>query len=892
MSQHYLSPLFTPRSVAVIGASDRLDSVGGVIFRNMLTSGYQGQLFAVNPRRAKVQRRRCYASIDEIPQPVDLAVIATPAPTAPDIVEACGKRGVRAAVILSAGFGEAGGAGRELERQTLERARMHGVRLIGPNCLGVMRPSIGLNATFSKHDAKLGDLALVSQSGALCAAILDWALPNDVGFSSIISMGSTADVDFGEILDYLESDPQTKSILLYVEGVRHARSFVSALRAAARVKPVFLVKVGRHEAGSKAALTHTGALVGADDVFDAAIRRSGAVRVGSIVQLFAAAQALSARFRPTGNRLAIVTNGGGPAAMASDRADDLGVALAELSDVTLAKLNEALPPTWSHANPVDLIGDATAERYRNAVAACLEDSAVDGLMVILTPQAMTEPLAVAETVVDLAEKFDKPVLTCWMGGAEVASSRAAFARARIPSFGTPEPGVEVFSYISTFYRNQRLLMQAPGPLGPESAPDADGARLLIEAALVERRNVLSEMESKAVLAAFRIPIARAMVARSPGEALLFAEELGMPAALKINSPDITHKSDAGGVRLNLGNAQAVQMAFHQIVNSVRKARPQARLDGVVVEPMIRRPNGRELMIGVTTDPVFGPVVTFGAGGVMVEIMGDRSVELPPLNSYLARNMIGRTRIAKLLGEFRRMPPIDMAALENVLLRVSEMVCELPEIRDLDINPLIVDENGAIAVDARIVVDYPKPARGPYGHMAIHPYPTYLVSRQTLPDGTSPIIRPIRPEDAEIELAFVRGLSEESRNFRFFGAVHELSPEQLARFTQIDYDREMALIAVVEDDHGETEIGVARYVVNPDWRSCEFALTVADAWQHKGIGHRLMEALIDVARTKGLKSMEGDVLANNLNMLELVAGLGFSVAAREEDPAVKHVVKIF
>lgn len=892
MSQHYLSPLFTPRSVAVIGASDRVDSVGGVIFRNMLNSGYRGQLFAVNPKHATIQQRRCYASIDEIPQPIDLAVIATPAPTAPDIVEACGKRGVKAAVILSAGFGEAGGAGRELERRTLERARAHGVRLIGPNCLGVMRPSIGLNATFSKHDAKLGNLALVSQSGALCAAILDWALPNDVGFSSIISMGSTADVDFGEILDYLESDPQTKSILLYVEGVRHARSFVGALRAAARVKPVFLVKVGRHEAGSKAALTHTGALVGADDVFDAAIRRSGAVRVGSVVQLFAAAQALSARFRPTGNHLAIVTNGGGPAAMASDRADDLGVALAKLSDVTLAKLNEVLPPTWSHANPVDIVGDATAERYRNAVSACLEDPAVDGVMVILTPQAMTEPLAVAETVIDLAEKFDKPLLACWMGGAEVANSRAAFAKARIPSFATPEPGVEVFSYISTFYRNQQLLMQAPGPLAPESAPDADGAGLLIEAALVERRNVLSEMESKAVLAAFRIPIAHAMVARSPGEALLFAEELGMPVALKINSPDITHKSDAGGVRLNLGNAQAVQMAFHEIVNSVRKERPQARLDGVVVEPMIRRANGRELMVGVTTDPVFGPVVTFGAGGVMVEIMGDRSVELPPLNSYLARNMIGRTRIARLLGQFRHMPPIDMAALENVLLRISEMVCELPQIRELDINPLIVDEHGAIAVDARIAVDYPKPFRESYGHMAIHPYPTHLVSRQTLPDGSSPIIRPIRPEDAEIELAFVRGLSEESRYFRFFGALHELNPEQLARFTQIDYDREMALIAVVEDDHAETEIGVARYVINPDWRSCEFALVVADAWQHKGIGHRLMEALIDVARTKGLKSMEGDVLANNLNMLELVAGLGFSIAAKEEDPAVKRVVKIF
>jgi acetyltransferase len=891
MSKHYLNPLFSPQSVAVIGASDRPESVGGVIFKNMLESGYQGKLFAINPRHAAIQGQHAYPDIESTGEMIDLAVIATKAHTVPEIIEACGRHGVKAAVILSAGFGEGGPEGRALEKQVLEIARRYGIRLVGPNCLGVMRPTIGLNATFNKGGARPGNLALVSQSGALCTAILDWAQPNDVGFSSIISMGTSADVDFGEILDYLVSDPQTESILLYIEGIRQARRFMSALRAAARTKPVFLLKVGRHEAGSKAALSHTGALVGADDVFDAAIRRSGAVRVSSVVQLFAAAKALSARFRPTGNHLAIVTNGGGPAVMASDRAADLGLALAELTEDTLRKLDAVLPPTWSHANPVDIIGDANAERYRHAITACMQDPSVDGVMVILTPQAMTNPLEVAEAVIQVAGQFNKPLLTCWMGETQVAASREAFARTSIPSFRTPEPAVEVFSYISAYYQNQKLLMQAPGPLSPHSEPDVEGARLLIENALAEHRKILSEMESKAVLAAFRIPIARSMVARSPNEALLLAEELGLPVAMKINSPDITHKSDAGGIRLNLGNAQAVRAAWREIIESVQENRPNARIDGVVVEPMISKPNGRELMVGVTSDPVFGPVVTFGAGGVMVEVLGDRSVALPPLNNFLVRNMIQGTHVARLLKQFRHMPPVEMNALEAVLLRVSEMVCELPHIREMDINPLIVDESGAVAVDARIEAAYPPAGAERYAHMAIHPYPTHLESRMQLPEGIDLILRPIRPEDAEIEQAFVRGLSSESKYFRFVSALQELSPSMLARFTQIDYDREMALIAVLEEDHRETEVGVARYIINPDGESCEFALVITDQWQHKGIGHKIMDALMDIARDKGLKTMEGDVLASNRSMLSLVTSLGFVVGEGEE-PSIKKVVKRF
>ena len=890
MNRHYLSPLFSPKSVAVIGASSRIDSVGEIVFKNMLGSGFQGKLYAVNPNHDEIQGQRAYASIEQIDESVDLAVIITRAVTVPDIIESCGKRGVRFALVLSAGFREIGPQGVALERAVVENAQRYNMRLIGPNCLGILCPRVGLNATFSKGGAKAGGLALVSQSGAFCTAIMDWARPNDIGFSSIISMGTAAGMDFGEILDYLASDLHTESILLYIEGIQRARGFMSALRAAARIKPIFVVKAGRHEAGSKAAFSHTGALVGADDVFDAALQRAGVVRVNTIVQLFSAAQALSTNFRPSGNRLAIVTNGGGPGVMASDRAVDLGVALATLTKQTLSDLNAGLPATWSHDNPLDIIGDATADRYRHAVTHCLQDEGVDGALVILTPQAMTRPSEVAHTVIEVAAKFDKPLIACWMGEAQVAESRQAFNQAKIPNFRTPEPAVEVFSFISAYYQNQKLLMQTPGPISRYSSPDVEGARLLIEGALAEHRKTLNEMESKAILAAFHIPIAKTMVARSPNEALLLAEELGLPVAMKINSPDISHKSDAGGIRLNLGNAQAVRSAYHEIIQSIQKNSPNARIDGVVVEPMIIKPNGRELMVGVTSDPVFGPVITFGAGGVLVEVLGDRAVALPPLNRFLVKDMIQRTRIAKLLSAFRNLPPIHMVALESVLMRVSEMVCELPWIKEMDINPLIVDENGACAVDARIVVSYLPPAVDRYAHMAIHPYPVHLITRWQMSDGIDLTIRPIRPEDAEIEQAFVRNLSAESKYFRFMDTLQELSLPMLVRFTQIDYDREMALIAVLEEDGHEKELGVCRYVASHDGQTCEFALVVADEWQKKGIGNKLMNCLFDAARARGIKLMQGEVLATNRSMLELVRRLGFEVSTSEEDASIKWIMK--
>lgn len=896
MGQHYLKPLFAPQSVAVFGASDRTDAIGNIVFQNMLQSGFQGALYPINPKHKKIQGRKAYASIQQIQQEVDLAIIATPAATVPDIIEQCGKHGVKAAVIISAGFGEAGAAGVTLEQAVLANAKRYQIRLIGPNCLGVMRPDIGLNATFNHGNANVGNLAFVSQSGALCTAILDWAKTNGIGFSSVVSMGSSIDVDFGEILDYLVSDVNTHSILLYIEGIRNARGFMSAIRAAAQLKPVILVKVGRHSTASKAAMSHTASLVGSDDAFDAAVKRAGVVRVQTVTQLFSVAKALSCGFHPTGNRLAIVTNGGGPGVMATDIAADLGLTMASLSSDTIEKLNVALPHTWSHGNPIDIIGDAQADRYHHAVKACLEDPNIDGVLTILTPQAMTKPLEAAKAVIALSNQYNKPLLACWMGGTQVLESRKLFNAHKKPSFRTPEPAIEVFSFLSQYYKNQKLLMQVPGPLSHHIEPDIEGARMVIEGALQDRRKVLNEMESKAVLSAFHIPVAKTLVARSANEALQIALELGFPVAMKVNSPDITHKTDAGGVMLNLGNALEVRTAYQDMLDNIAQNRPDAHVDGISVESMVVKPNGREIMIGVTSDPVFGPVITFGAGGTTVEVMHDRAVALPPLNSFLVKELIHSTRTAKLLEAFRHMPAVNMEALESTLLRISEMVCELPMLMEMDINPLIVDEHGVLAADARIVVGFRTPASDRYAHMAIYPYPSHLVSNWQLSDGTNVVIRPIRPEDAELEQQFMRSLSEESRYFRFMNSIQELTQTMLVRFTQLDYSREIALIAVTETHtkttgHHEIELGVARYSMNPDGESCEFAIVIADDMHGKGLGSKLMTALMDAARQRGLKVIQGEVLSQNAHMLSLMKKLGFSIKTSEEDDSIKIVSKL-
>ncbi|MES9826081.1 MAG: bifunctional acetate--CoA ligase family protein/GNAT family N-acetyltransferase [Candidatus Thiodiazotropha endolucinida] len=890
MQSHYLTSLFSPKSIAMFGASDRKNSVGEVVFKNLISSGFKGDIYPINLKHDKVQGIKAYKSIEAINKPVELAVVATPAKTIPAIVQACGEHGVKTMIILSAGFRESGTAGRRLEDKIVELAKDYGMRFIGPNCLGLIRPDQGINITFGNNNAAPGNLALVSQSGAICTAILDWAEVNDIGFSTVISTGIGADLDFGDYLDFLVSDPMTDSILLYVEGIKDARRFMSGLRAAARIKPVIVLKVGRHAAGAEASMSHTGALVGSDETFSAALSRSGVLRVETISQLFSAAKALSSRYRVYGDRLAIITNGGGPGVMAADRASDLNIELAEFNDQTIDALNKVLPDIWSHGNPVDIIGDAPPERYRAAVDICLNDPGVDGTIVILTPQAMTEPEEVARALIDLADSHKKPILTSWMGGKQIESARKLFKDARLPSFRTLENAVDAFSYLSSYQKNQRLLLQTPAKSSRRHIqPDTEGARLIIESALSEQRKILTEPESFALLGAFRINAVRNGIARSANEALILAESIGFPVAMKIYSPDISHKSDAGGIRLNISNAQVVRSTYRDLIEQVRETRPEANVEGVTVEQMYQSPNGRELLIGIVRDPVFGPVISFGSGGTTVEVMGDSAIALPPLNRSLASDLIDRTKAAKLLSQFRHMPPANREALIDVLLRVSTMACELPWIHEMDINPLIVDDQGAVAVDARIRVNFPRPSTDPYHHLAIHPYPVNLVNSTQLPNGTNIVIRPIRPEDADLEQTFTRQLSDEAKYFRFMSSIQELTPEMLTRFTQIDYHNEMALIAVTEDGNHEIELGVARYVINPDKKSCEFALVVSDQWQRQGIGHKLMHQLMEVARDRGLEKMEGEVLSNNFKMLDLMKSLYFHISTSPEDSSIKQVV---
>lgn len=890
MGPHSLETIFNPQTIAVLGASESTDSVGGRVFRNLSNGDFNGQVIPVNPKYEQVGGQKCYPTVADVEGSIDLAVIATPAKVVPEIVRQCGVKRVGGAVVLSAGFGETGEAGKTLETRLQDAARRAELPFIGPNCLGVMRPGIGLNATFLDTGAPAGRLALVSQSGALCTAIVDWATPHHLGFSTIVSLGNAVDTGFGDILDYLAGDPKSDAILLYVEGINDSRAFMSGLRVAARSKPVIVLKAGRHETGSHAASTHTGAMIGSDDVFDAALERAGVVRAMTFGQLFAAAEILSQNRRTRGNRLAIVTNGGGAGVLAADRAGDLGVTLAPLEAQTIAKLDALLPSYWSHGNPVDVLGDAGPETYGAAIEACLADKTVDGLLAMLTPQAMTDPEAAADALIKAAETHKtKPVIACFMGEVRVAAARESMSRRGIPDFTTPERAVEAFSYLAAFKRNQELLLQTPGPFSDDrKLPDVEGARLVIEAVLSQGRTMLSDTESKAILSAFRIRCNPTREADSAADALVVAETLGFPVAMKIASPDISHKSDVGGVYLNIMRAVDIRPAYDAMMAEVAAARPEATLRGVTIEPMAKSGDPRSLLVGVKRDPVFGPVVSFGSGGTMTELLRDNAVALPPLNRILAARLISRTRISQALDGFRNQKPVDRRAIEDVLLRVSDMVCELPHIEELDINPLFVDSDGAIAIDVRISVRRPPTVPEPYAHMAIHPYPSQLKQVSQLPDGTELTIRPIRPEDAEIEQAFVRDLSPEAKYYRFMQTLDELTPEMLVRFTQIDYNREMALIAVVPEAGRDKQVGVARYTINPDGKSCEFAIVVDDDRRKQGIGSRLMKGLMEAARGRGLRSIEGEILADNHTMLKLMDSLGFSARPDPNDQQIRLV----
>ncbi len=875
MGPHYLNCFFTPKSVAIVGASERPESVGYRLLLNMQEAEFQGGLYPVNNKREQILGLKAYPDLNSVPEDLDLVVISTPAPTVPGVMRQCGEKGVNSVIIITAGFGELGEEGKRLQQEVLDIAHRYGIRLIGPNCLGVARPSGFLNATFGDGTIQDGNLALLSQSGAVCTAILDWAKSQDIGFSTVVSMGGAADIDFGEVLDYLATDTKTTGILMYVEGIRDARRFLSGLKAAARLKPVILIKSGRHEAGIKAAMSHTGAMVGGDSVFDAAIERAGVVRAYSISELFSAARVLANNYEVKKDRLAIITNAGGPGVMSTDRAEDVGIKMAELSDDSLHALNAVLPVHWSHANPVDILGDATSERYKQSLEVCLNDENIDGVLVILTPQAMTNPTEIAECIIEGAKHSKKPVLAAWTGGAKVEEGRALFANSNVAHFNTPEIAVDAFGFLANYAQNQILLKQIPSPSVERVAPDVKGARLIIERILAEGRDVLTAQESKAILAAFHIPVNQTIKVTSAKDAMIAAETLHFPVVLKINMPEFSHKSDIGGVRLNINSVEDIARNFTEMEHAIQSKYPEIKEVGMTVEAMFKSDSGRELMIGVVRDPVFGPAISFGLGGTMVEILKDNAVALPPLNAYMVEQMIAKTKAAKYIEQFRNLPVANKQALVDVLLNISEMVSELPEILELDINPLIVDAQGAIAVDARIKA-HTSHQLSRYAHMAIHPYPHELTQHYLTANGANVTIRPIRPEDAKMETDFVNRLSEKTKYFRFHQGLQELTPEMLVRFTQIDYDREMAFVAVTEDSSMPNELGVGRYSVNPDGHSVEFAIVVADDCKRLGIGSKLMKTLMQTAKAKGMLSFEAEVLKDNEPTLEMVKKLGFNI----------------
>ena len=889
MGPHYLNRFFTPKSVAIVGASEREDSVGYRLLLNMQEAGFTGGLYPVNNKREHLLGLKAYPHLNAVPEDLDLVVIATPAPTVPDIVRQCGEKGVVSIIIITAGFGELGTEGIRLQQEVLDIAHRYNIRIIGPNCLGIIRPSGQLNATFGEGVVKDGHLALLSQSGAVCTAILDWAKLQDIGFSTVVSMGGAADIDFGEVLDYLATDSKTTGILMDVEGIRDARRFLSGLKAAARLKPVILIKSGRHEAGSKAAMSHTGAMVGGDDVFDAAIARAGVVRVYSITELFSAARVLANNYVVKKDRLAIITNAGGPGVMSTDRAEDVGITMAELSPASIDALNKTLPPHWSHANPIDILGDATSDRYQKALDICINDKNIDGVLVILTPQAMTNPTQVAISIIEGAKTSKKPVLASWTGGAKVQEGRELFANSKVAHFSTPEVAVDAFSFLAKYAQNQILLKQIPSPTDELVKPDIEGSRLIIERVLSEGRQVLTAQESKAILAAFHIPVTQTIKVSNLKDAMIAAETLQFPVVLKVNMAEFSHKTDIGGVRLNINSVQDISRHYLEMEAAIKKLHPEITEVGMTVEPMFKSNNGRELMIGVVRDPVFGPAISFGLGGTLVEILKDNAVALPPLNAYMIEQIIAKTKAANYLKTFRQLAPANKKALIDTLLNISIMVSELPEILELDINPLIVDEQGAIAVDARIKAELNNQLT-PYSHMAIHPYPHQLTQHFQLASGATITIRPIRPEDAAMEKDFHNRLSERTKYFRFMQALQELTSEMLVRFTQIDYDREMAFVAITEDETITRELGVGRYLMNPDGISVEFALVVADDSHCLGIGSKLMTTLMQVAKSKGILFFEGEVLIVNKPMLSLVKKLGFAIEPIANDHEVVRVVK--
>jgi acetyltransferase len=875
MSVRNLEALFSPASVALIGVSDRPDNVGRVVLRNLQAAGFKGPLWLVDRHHGTVAGQSTFPDVESLPGTPDLAVICTPPASVPGLIEALGRKGTRAAAVLTAGMKQ-GAGGESLEAAMLESARPSLLRILGPNCLGLLVPGVALNASFAPGNALPGALAFVTQSGALATAMLDWANSHGIGFSHFISLGDSADVDFGDVLDYLASDPGTRAILMYMESVKAARKFMSAARAASRNKPVIVVKAGRAPAGAQAAASHTGALAGSDTVFDAVVRRAGMLRVDTLEALFDAAQTL-AHVKPwRGERLAILTNGGGAGVLAADALSLGGGRLAELSAGTIAALDQCLPKTWPRANPVDIIGDAPVARYADALRVLLAAPEVDGVLFMHAPTAIVPAGDIAAECLPLIQQAGKPVLACWLGGATVAGARQAFSTAQVASYSTPEHAVAGWLQRVHYCRNQEALLQLPSGALDDFKPDVRIAQGLLERALREGREWLDEEQAKTLLQAYGIPTVETHRARDTDEAVAAAMRIGFPVALKILSPQIVHKSDVGGVALGLGSPEEVRAAAVRMRQRVAYSQPQARVLGFTVQAMAQRRSAHELIVGIASDAVFGPVVLFGEGGTAVELRKDRAVGLPPLNDRLARDLIAQTQVAPLLAGYRGHPAADERALVSTMLKVSQMACDLPALAELDINPLLADAQGVLALDARVRVR--RPVAGEPSRLAVRPYPSALEEAVEV-GGTGLLLRPIRPEDGERLAAFYSNASSADMRLRFFMARREVPHSELARYCQIDYEREMTFIALAAGEAtgaASSMAGEVRAVCDPDNIRAEFAIQVAAGWQGKGLGRALMDKLIRYLRERGTWEVEGQCLQENAAMAALAGRMGFEV----------------
>jgi len=889
-----LDRIFNPKSIAVIGASDEEGSVGYALMKNLTELGFAGRVYPVNIHKKEILGYKAYGNVEQLPETVDLAIVVVPAKTVPDIVEQCGKTGILGVIIISAGFKEIGPEGKALEDKILEIKKRYNLRILGPNCLGIIRPSIHLNATFMKQMPTPGKIAFISQSGALGAAILDLAIRENIGFSHFVSVGSMSDVDFGDLIDYLGTDRETRSILMYIEGITEARIFMSAARHFSRTKPIIVVKAGKFSESAKAAVSHTGSLTGEDMVYDAAFKRAGIVRVEEIADLFNAAEVLGMQPLPQGPRLAIITNAGGPGIMATDALISRGGKLAPLNQQTLNTLNGVLPPYWSRGNPIDILGDAREDRYETVITTCLEDENIDSLLIIFTPQAVADASEIAKSVVKIGENrgfSKKTVLTSFMGYGEVEEANTLLNQRHIPTYFTPEQAVKTFIHMYQYKRNLELLYETPEELPVDILKPMRPLMVIVRNVARENRELFTEAEVKKFLEHYDIPMVRTLTAKTADDAVNKASQIGYPVALKILSPQIIHKTDAGGVVLDIDSEAQLRQSFDLVMKRAHEYNPEAEIHGVTIQPMVKK-DGYEVIIGAKTDPIFGPVVLFGMGGIGVEVFKDFSVGLPPLNQTLARRIIEETKVYQLLKGYRNNRPANLKLLEEIMVRFSQMLVDFPQIKEVDINPLFINEKEALALDARIAIDKERATRRfePHEHLVISPYPKKYETFWKLRDGRTVLLRPIKPEDEPMWLEMFQRFSEESIRYRFFQIISETPHEVRVRYCNIDYDREIAIVAELTENGQRKILGVVRLNIEPNGKTGEIAFIVADPWQQLGLGSKMLDYMLEICKDRNLETVYGIMLPDNVRAINLMKKMGFTVQS-EEDGAVKATLSL-